>query len=76
MLASSVVDPFTNKIKPKDLSRFINNNKLTLREVGMLDDINDVDKKVKLATKLQNTAKNGRAFIKKKTLVIINCKGF
>ena len=66
--ASNVVDPFTGKIRPRELSNFLNNNQLTLREVGMIDDISNIDEKVKLATNLQNTAKNGKAFIEKKTL--------
>ena len=66
--AAEIIDPFTNQIKPAALSKFINNNQLTLREVGMLDDITDVDKQVKLATTLQETAKKGRAFIEKKSL--------
>lgn len=43
--AAEVIDPFTNQIKPAALSRFVDNNQLTLREVGMLDDITDVDKR-------------------------------
>lgn len=73
--AAEVIDPFTNQIKPAALSRFVDNNQLTLREVGMLDDITDVDKKVKLATTLQDTAKNGRAFIDKKSLAAQIAKG-
>ncbi len=73
--AAEVIDPFTNQIKPAALSRFVDNNQLTLREVGMLDDITDVDKKVKLATTLQNTAKKGRAFIEKKSLAAQIAKG-
>jgi len=73
--AAEVIDPFTNQIKPAALSRFIDNNQLTLREVGMLDDITDVDKKVKLATTLQDTAKKGRAFIEKKSLAAQIAKG-
>ena len=73
--AAEVIYPFTNQIKPAALSRFVDNNQLTLREVGMLDDITDVDKKVKLATTLQNTAKKGRAFIEKKSLAAQIAKG-
>ena len=73
--AAEVIDPFTNQIKPAALSRFVDNNQLTLREVGMLDDITDVDKKVKLATTLQDTAKKGRAFIEKKSLAAQIAKG-
>jgi hypothetical protein len=73
--AAEVIDPFTNQIKPAALSRFVDNNQLTLREVGMLDDITDVDKKVKLAQTLQNTAKKGRAFIEKKSLAAQIAKG-
>ena len=73
--AAEVIDPFTNQIKPAALSRFVDNNQLTLREVGMLDDITDVDKKVMLATTLQDTAKKGRAFIEKKSLAAQIAKG-
>lgn len=73
--AAEVIDPFTNQIKPAALSRFVDNNQLTLREVDMLDDITDVDKKVKLATTLQDTAKKGRAFIEKKSLAAQIAKG-
>ena len=73
--AAEVIDPFTNQIKPAALSRFVDNNQLTLREVGMLDDITDVDKKVKLATTLQDTAKKGRAFIEEKSLAAQIAKG-
>tara|TARA_R100000406_G_scaffold51984_1_gene35344 strand:+ start:2797 stop:5568 length:2772 start_codon:yes stop_codon:yes gene_type:complete len=73
--AAEVIDPFTNQIKPAALSRFVDNNQLTLREVGMLDDITDVDEKVKLATTLQDTAKKGRAFIEKKSLAAQIAKG-
>ena len=73
--AADIVDPFTNQIKPRNLSIFIDNNQLTLREIGMLDDITDVDKKVKLATTLQDTAEKGRAFIEKKSLAAQIAKG-
>jgi hypothetical protein len=73
--AVDVIDPFTNQIKPATLSRFINNNQLTLKEVGMLDDINDVDQKVKLATMLQNTAQKGKAFAQNKSLAAKIARG-
>tara|TARA_A100000172_G_scaffold78403_2_gene63956 strand:+ start:1626 stop:4409 length:2784 start_codon:yes stop_codon:yes gene_type:complete len=73
--AAEVIDPFTNQIKPAALSRFVDNNQLTLKEVGMLDDINDVDKKVKLATMLQQTATKGKAFIEKKSLAAQIARG-
>lgn len=73
--AAEVIDPFTNQVKPAALSRFVDNNQLTLKEVGMLDDINDVDKKVKLATMLQQTATKGKAFIEKKSLAAQIARG-
>lgn len=73
--AAEVIDPFTNQVKPEALSKFINNNQLTLREVGMLDDITDVDKKVKLATKLQQTAIKGKAFVEKKSIAAQIARG-
>ena len=73
--AASVVDPFTNQVKPAALSRFIESNRLTLKEVGMLDDITDIDKKVKLATMLQDTAKKGKAFVEKKSLAAQIARG-
>lgn len=73
--AASVVDPFTNQVKPAALSKFIESNRLTLKEVGMLDDITDIDKKVKLATMLQDTAKKGKAFVEKKSLAAQIARG-
>jgi len=73
--AASVVDPFTNQVKPAALSRFIDSNRLTLKEVGMLDDITDVDKKVKLATMLQDTAQKGKAFVDKKSIAAQIARG-
>ena len=73
--AASVVNPYTNQVVPQRLSNFIRENQLTLREVGMLDDINDVDKQVKLANTLRDTASKGKAFVEKKSLAAQIAKG-
>ena len=57
--AASVVDQSTNQVKAKSLTNFIQKNELTLKEIGMLDDIGDVEQQVKLAETLKKTASDG-----------------
>jgi hypothetical protein len=65
--AASIVDPSTGQVKAERLTNFIQKNQLTLKEVGMLDDIGNVEQQVKLAETLKNTASNGVSkLIKKK----------
>ena len=67
--AAKVIDPFTGKVKPGKLAAFIKENPQTLREAGLLNDVNNMDEKVRLAGVLQNTFKRGQAHIEKKSLV-------
>ena len=67
--AARVIDPFTGKVKPGKLATFIKENPQTLREVGLLNDVNNMDEKVRLAGILQNTFQRGQAHIDKKSLV-------
>ena len=57
--AASVVDQSTNQANAQKLTKFIQGNKLTLKEIGMLDDVTNVEQQVKLAETLKNTASNG-----------------
>ena len=57
--AASIVDTSTKQVKAKSLSDFIQKNQLTLKEIGMLDDIGDVEQQVKLAETLKKTASDG-----------------
>jgi hypothetical protein len=57
--AASVVDQSTNQANAQKLTKFIQGNKLTLKEIGMLDDVTNVEQQVKLAETLKNTAANG-----------------
>jgi hypothetical protein len=68
--AASVVDTSTKQVKAKSLSDFIQKNELTLKEIGMLDDIGDVEQQLKLAESLKNRASNGvsKLIEKKKSL--------
>lgn len=67
--AARVIDPFTGKVKPGKLATFIKENPQTLREAGLLNDVNNMDEKVRLAGILQNTFQRGQAHIDKKSLV-------
>ena len=68
--AASIVDTSTKQVKAKSLSDFIQKNELTLKEIGMLDDIGDVEQQVKLAETLKKTASDGvsKLIEKKKSL--------
>ena len=68
--AASIVDTSTKQVKAKSLSDFIQKNELTLKEIGMLDDIGDVEQQVKLAETLKKTASDGLSKLieKKKSL--------
>lgn len=57
--AASIVDPSTGQVKAERLTNFIQKNQLTLKEVGMLDDIGNVEQQVKLAESLKNRASKG-----------------
>jgi hypothetical protein len=57
--AANIVDTSTKQVKAKSLTDFIQRNQLTLKEIGMLDDIGDVEQQVKLAETLKKTASEG-----------------
>jgi hypothetical protein len=67
--AARVINPLTGKVNPSELAKFIKNNPQTLREVGLLNDVNNMDEKVRLAGILRNTFEKGAAHIDKKSLV-------
>ena len=67
--AAKVINPLTGKVEPGKLATFINKNPQTLREAGLINDVNNMDEKVRLAGVLQNTFKKGQAHIEKKSLV-------
>jgi hypothetical protein len=67
--AARVINPLTGKVNPSELAKFIKNNPQTLREVGLLNDMNNMDEKVRLAGILRNTFEKGAAHIDKKSLV-------
>lgn len=67
--AAKVIDPFTGKVKPGKLATFIKENPQTLREVGLINDVNNMDEKVRLAGILRNTFEKGAGHIDKKSLV-------
>lgn len=66
--AARVVNSQTGEIDPRKLSELIQNNPQTLREVGLLDDMNDMNQRVKLVRTLQKTASDGRAFATQRSL--------
>ena len=57
--AASVVNQSTNQANAQKLTKFIQANKLTLKEIGMLDDVTNVEQQVKLAETLKKTAFDG-----------------
>lgn len=67
--AARVINPITGKVNPSELAKFIKNNPQTLQEVGLLNDVNNMDEKVRLAGILRNTFEKGAAHIDKKSLV-------
>lgn len=66
--AARVINSQTGEIDPRKLSELIQNNPQTLREVGLLDDMNDMNQRVKLVRTLQKTASDGRAFATQRSL--------
>jgi hypothetical protein len=67
--AAKVINPLTGKVKPGELATFIKKNPQTLREAGLINDVNNMNEKVRLAGVLQNTFQRGQAHIDKKSLV-------
>lgn len=66
--AARVVNSQTGEIDPRKLSELIQDNPQTLREVGLLDDMNDMNQRVKLVRTLQKTASDGKAFATQRSL--------
>lgn len=66
--AARVIDPQTGQVNPRKLAELINNNPQTLREVGLLDDITNMDQQVRLAGILQKTAKEGQGFATQRSI--------
>ena len=58
--AAKTVNLQTGKIEPKALSNFIRDNAQTIKEVGLVKDLADVEQKVKLAGILEKTYKRGK----------------
>ena len=58
--AAKTVNAATGKIEPKALSKFIRENAQTIKEVGLVKDLADVEQKVKLAGILEKTHKRGK----------------
>lgn len=58
--AAKTVNAATGKIEPKALSNFIRDNAQTIKEVGLVKDLADVEQKVKLAGILEKTYKRGK----------------
>ena len=66
--AARVIDPQTGQVNPRKLAELIKNNPQTLREVGLLDDITNMDQQVRLAGILQKTAKEGQGFAAQRSI--------
>ena len=62
--AAKTVNAATGKIEPKALSKFIRENAQTIKEVGLVKDLADVEQKVKLAGILEKTYKRGKLLAK------------
>ena len=62
--AAKTVNLQTGKIEPKALSNFIRDNAQTIKEVGLVKDLADVEQKVKLAGILEKTYKRGKLLAK------------
>ena len=66
--AARVIDPQTGQVNPRKLAELIKNNPQTLREVGLLDDITNMDQQVRLAGILQKTAKEAQGFATQRSI--------
>ena len=66
--AARIINPQTGQPDPGKLARLIKDNPQTLREVGLLDDVTNMDQQVRLAGLLQKTAKEGKAFASKRSI--------
>jgi len=66
--AARIINPQTGQVDPGKLARLIKDNPQTLREVGLLDDVTNMDQQVRLAGLLQKTAKEGKAFASKRSI--------
>ena len=66
--AARIIDPQTGQVDPRKLADLIKQNPQTLREVGLLDDVSNMNQQVRLANVLQKTAKQGRAFAQQKSV--------
>jgi len=66
--AARVINPQTGQVDPGKLARLIKDNPQTLREVGLLDDVTNMNQQVRLAGLLQKTAKEGKAFASKRSI--------
>jgi len=62
--AAKTVNAATGKIEPNALSKFIRDNAQTIKEVGLVKDLSDVEQKVKLAGILEKTHKRGKLLAK------------
>ncbi len=66
---AKVIDPQTGRVNPNDLARLIRDNPQTFKEVGLIDDVNDLNQQAQLVRGLEKTAKLGKGFAKKRSLV-------
>ena len=66
--AARVIDPQTGQVNQRKLAELIKNNPQTLRGVGLLDDITNMDQQVRLAGILQKTAKDGQGFATQRSI--------
>ena len=64
--AARIINAQTGQVDPSKLAELIKKNPQTLREVGLLNDVTNMDQQVRLAGLLQKTAKEGKAFASKK----------
>ena len=66
--AARIINAQTGQVNPRELADLIKQNPQTLREVGLLDDVSNMNQQVRLANVLQKTAKQGRAFAQQKSV--------
>lgn len=66
--AARIIDPQTGQVNPRKLANLIKENPQTLREVGLLDDVSNMNQQVRLADILRKTAKQGQAFAQQRSV--------
>tara|TARA_R100001163_G_scaffold27533_2_gene22275 strand:+ start:5796 stop:8495 length:2700 start_codon:yes stop_codon:yes gene_type:complete len=66
--AARIIDPQTGQVDTRKLANLIKENPQTLREVGLLDDVSNMNQQVRLADILRKTAKQGQAFAQQRSV--------